>query len=136
MDGSLLGVLDARDNTDGSGVDLRCTARINDARRNARAGHILFNGKIFTAEGQQFVEALTIQGDRIAAVGNSEQIRKLAGSPTRLIDLRGRVVIPGLNDAHNHIRIRPANRVDPQFTGRGSLACKLIRFDSTPTFCC
>jgi predicted amidohydrolase YtcJ len=78
---------------------------------------ILFNGKIFTAERQQFVQALAIQGDRIAAVGNSEQIRKMAGSLTKLIDLRGRVVIPGLNDAHNHMRIRPANWVDLQFTG-------------------
>ncbi len=78
---------------------------------------ILFNGKIFTAEGQQFVEALAIQGDRIAAVGDSEQIRKLAGSLTKLIDLGGRNVIPGLNDAHNHMRIQPAGLVDLQFTG-------------------
>jgi predicted amidohydrolase YtcJ len=78
---------------------------------------ILFNGRIFTAEGQQFVEALAIQGDRIAAVGDSEQIRRLAGPLTGLIDLRGRVVIPGLNDAHNHMRIRPANWVDLQFKG-------------------
>ena len=78
---------------------------------------ILFNGKIFTAERQRFVQALAIQGDRIAAVGDSEQIRKMAGSLTKLIDLRGRAVIPGFNDAHNHMRIRPANWVDLQFTG-------------------
>jgi predicted amidohydrolase YtcJ len=78
---------------------------------------ILFNGKIFTAERQQFVQALAIQGGRIAAVGDSEQVRKMAASPTKLIDLGGRVVIPGLNDAHNHMRIRPANWVDLQFTG-------------------
>jgi predicted amidohydrolase YtcJ len=56
---------------------------------------ILFNGKIFTAERQQFIQALAIQGDRIAAVGDSDQIRKLAGSLTKLIDLHGRVFIPG-----------------------------------------
>src|SRR5580698_293810 len=78
---------------------------------------ILFNGKIFTAERQRFVQALAIQGDRIAEVGHSEQIRKMAGSLTKLIDLRGRAVIPGFNDAHNHMRIRPANWVDLQFTG-------------------
>jgi predicted amidohydrolase YtcJ len=78
---------------------------------------ILFNGKIFTAEGRQFVQALAIHGDRIAAVGDSEQIRKLAGSLTKLIDLGGRNVIPGLNDAHNHMRIRPADLVDLQFNG-------------------
>jgi predicted amidohydrolase YtcJ len=78
---------------------------------------VLFNGKIFTAAGQQFVQSLAIQGDRIQAVGNSAQMRKLAGSSTKQIDLGGRTVIPGLNDAHNHMRIRPANLVDLQFTG-------------------
>jgi predicted amidohydrolase YtcJ len=78
---------------------------------------ILFNGKIFTAEGQEFVQALAIQEDRIEAVGDSAEIRKLAGSSTRQIDLGGRTVIPGLNDAHNHMRIRPAGLVDLQFTG-------------------
>jgi predicted amidohydrolase YtcJ len=77
---------------------------------------ILFNGKIFTSDGKQFVEALAIQGDRIEAVGDSEQIHKLAGSLTKQIDLGGRTVIPGLNDAHNHMRIRPADLVDLQFT--------------------
>ena len=57
---------------------------------------ILFNGKIFTAERQQFVQALAIQGGRIAAVGDSEPVRKMAGSPTKLIDLGGRVVIRSL----------------------------------------
>jgi predicted amidohydrolase YtcJ len=78
---------------------------------------ILFNGKIFASDGKQFVEALAIQGDRIEAVGDSEQIHKLAGSSTKQIDLGGRTVIPGLNDAHNHMRIRPADMVDLQFTG-------------------
>jgi hypothetical protein len=76
---------------------------------------ILFNGKIFTAAG--FVQALAIQGDIIEAVGNSAQIHKLAGSLTKQIDLGGRTVIPGLNDAHNHMRIRPSDLVNLQFTG-------------------
>jgi predicted amidohydrolase YtcJ len=78
---------------------------------------ILYNAKIFTAEGRQFVEALAIHGDRIEAVGDSARIRKLAGSSTKQIDLGGRTVIPGLNDAHNHMRIRPADSVDLQFAG-------------------
>jgi predicted amidohydrolase YtcJ len=76
---------------------------------------ILFNGKIFTSEGNQFVEALAIQGDRIEAVADSTQIRRLAGSLTKQIDLGGRTVIAGLNDAHNHMRIRPADLLDLQF---------------------
>lgn len=77
---------------------------------------VLFNGKIFTSEGKGFVEAIAIQADRIEAVGDSAQIRKLASSSTVQIDLGGRTVIPGLNDAHNHMRIRPADLVDLQFT--------------------
>lgn len=77
---------------------------------------ILFNGKIFTSDGKQFVEALAIQADRIEAVGNSAAIRKLAGSSTKRIDLGGRTVIPGLNDAHNHMRIHPADLVDLQLS--------------------
>src|ERR1700691_2088819 len=76
---------------------------------------ILFNGKIFTAEGQEFVQALAIQEDRIEAVGDSAEIRNLAGSSTRQVDLGGRTVIPGLNDAHNHMRIRPADLVELEF---------------------
>jgi predicted amidohydrolase YtcJ len=78
---------------------------------------ILFNGKIFTSDGKQFAEALAIQGDRIEAVGDSERIHKLAGSLTKQINLGGRTVIPGLNDAHNHMRINPADLVDLQVTG-------------------
>jgi hypothetical protein len=78
---------------------------------------ILFNGKIFTSDGKQFVEALAIQGDHIEAVGDSERIHKLAGSLTKQIDLGGRTVIPGLNDAHNHMRINPADLVDLQVAG-------------------
>jgi predicted amidohydrolase YtcJ len=77
---------------------------------------ILFNGKIFTSDGEQFVEALAIQGDRIEAVGDSERIHKLAGTLTKQIDLGGRTVIPGLNDAHNHMRINPPDLVDLQVT--------------------
>jgi predicted amidohydrolase YtcJ len=86
---------------------------------------ILFNGKIFTAAG--FVQALAIQGDLIEAIGDSAQIHKLAGSSTKQIDLGGRTVIPGLNDAHNHMRIRPADLVDLQFTGPNPRRAELMK---------
>jgi predicted amidohydrolase YtcJ len=83
---------------------------------------ILFNGKIFTsAQSQLYVQALAVQGDRIEAVGDSEQIKRLAGPRTKLIDLDGRTVIPGLNDAHNHLGISPAGTVRLHF-GNGDPA--------------
>lgn len=64
---------------------------------------ILFNGKIFTADKNQlYVEAIAVRGNKIAAIGSNEKINSLAGSATRKIDLQGKTVIPGINDAHYH----------------------------------
>jgi predicted amidohydrolase YtcJ len=66
--------------------------------------YILFNGKIFTADPEKpGAEAIAIRGDRILSVGTSASIRKLAGPKTRVMDLEGKTVIPGINDAHDHI---------------------------------
>jgi predicted amidohydrolase YtcJ len=64
---------------------------------------ILINGKIVTVDDQfSVVQALAIAGGRIAATGRSETIRRLAGPATRIIDLKGRTVVPGLIDNHAH----------------------------------
>ncbi len=76
---------------------------------------ILFNGKIFTSDAAHpYVQALAIRGERIVATGDSRKIQALAGPRTRRIDLGGRVVIPGINDAHNHLgdNVAPANAID------------------------
>lgn len=77
---------------------------------------ILYNGKIFTSvAAHPYVKALAIRGDRITATGDSAKIIALAGPKTRRIDLGGRTVIPGINDAHNHVEVSPADTVDLQF---------------------
>src|SRR5262245_19263393 len=64
---------------------------------------VLVNGKILTVDAQSSVrEALAIRDGRIVALGTSADMRKLAGAQTRLIDLGGRTVIPGLIDSHLH----------------------------------
>jgi len=64
---------------------------------------ILVNGRVLTgAPDQPITEALAITGQRIAATGASTSISRLAGTATQVIDLQGRLVIPGLNDAHIH----------------------------------
>src|SRR5205085_1093498 len=69
---------------------------------------ILYNGKIFTSDAAQTkAEAIAIRGERILAVGSTDEIKKLADSKTRLIDLQGRVVTPGFNDAHYHFSPDP-----------------------------
>jgi len=69
---------------------------------------ILFNGKVFTSDiSRPNVEAVAVKGDLISAVGSDLEIKKLAGSGTRMVDLQGRVVIPGINDAHFHFSPHP-----------------------------
>src|SRR6266478_986972 len=63
---------------------------------------ILHNAKIATNGAPSFVEAIAITAGRIAAVGKDEEILRLRGSQTRVIDGRRRTVIPGLNDSHMH----------------------------------
>ena len=69
---------------------------------------VLVNGKVFTANAQApWAQAVAITGDRITGVGDTAAINAMAASNTRRIDLGGRTVVPGFNDAHTHIRIAP-----------------------------
>jgi predicted amidohydrolase YtcJ len=62
---------------------------------------ILVNGKIVVYDGAP-AQALAVRDGSIAAIGDSRDIRALANSATRVIDLGGRTVIPGLIDSHIH----------------------------------
>src|SRR5262245_24332349 len=65
---------------------------------------ILYNGKIRTfATETSTCEALAASASRIVATGNSDDIRRLAGPDTQVIDLKGRTAIPGLTDTHVHL---------------------------------
>ncbi len=64
---------------------------------------ILVNGKILTVDHDFTVhEAVAVRGQHIAAVGSSERVRNLAGPQTKVIDLAGKTLIPGLIDSHVH----------------------------------
>jgi len=74
-----------------------------DSSRPLAADLVLINGKIITVDPNDSVaEAVAIKGDRIAAVGTTAAIRRLAGKDTRVIDLKGLTATPGLIDAHCH----------------------------------
>lgn len=64
---------------------------------------ILYNGRVLTQnERQPQASALAIGGGRLLAVGQDEEILALAGAGTTREDLGGRLVLPGLTDAHIH----------------------------------
>lgn len=64
---------------------------------------ILYNGVIWAGKGLSAnSEAIAISKGKIAAIGRNSDILSLKGPKTRLIDVQGRRIIPGINDAHDH----------------------------------
>src|SRR5688572_10984027 len=64
---------------------------------------VLTNGHIVTVDSTRpEVQAVAIAGDRIVAVGTNEEIRRLVTPSTQVIDLQGRLAIPGFIEGHGH----------------------------------
>ena len=64
---------------------------------------VMFNGKVFTVEkNMPWAEAVAVRDGKFIAVGADAEIKKLAGRDTEIIDLQGKLVLPGFNDAHLH----------------------------------
>ncbi len=83
---------------------------------------IVVNGKIVTVDDRfTIVQALAIKDKRIVAAGSNAEVRKLADANTRVIDVKGRTVIPGLIDNHSHW-IRAAEHDELRFDGVTSRA--------------
>jgi hypothetical protein len=78
-----------------------------------RADRIFVNGKIWTAdEAKPLAQALAIRGDRLLVVGSDADARALSGPDTAVVDLAGRLVVPGFQDSHLHFPGRSVNEVD------------------------
>ena len=83
---------------------------------------MLINGKVVTVDDRfTIAQALAIKGQRVVAVGSTTEIEKLKGPQTRVIDLAGRTVIPGLIDNHAHW-VRAAEHDEVRFDGITSRA--------------
>ena len=64
---------------------------------------LLTGGAVYTVDDARSVhEAVAVKDGRIAAVGPADELAHLAGSTTRVVDLEGRTVLPGFQDAHLH----------------------------------
>ena len=87
----------------GAVLAIFCAGAVTRAQQSA-PDFILTNGKIITVDEKfTIAQAVAIKGERVIAVGTSQQIGQMAGPATRRIDLRGRAVVPGLIDNHMHL---------------------------------
>ncbi len=73
------------------------------AKKEQPADLVLTNGKVVTVdENFPEAEAVAVSGDRIVAVGSAKKIKAYIGDATRVIDLEGKLAIPGFIDSHAH----------------------------------
>jgi predicted amidohydrolase YtcJ len=64
---------------------------------------VLLHGRIYTEDARRSVaEAIAVRGNSLVAVGTDQAVSALIGPQTRIVDLHGRVVLPGIIDAHTH----------------------------------
>jgi len=63
----------------------------------------IVNGKIFTANARMpYAQGVAVKGGKILAVGTAAEVKKFIGPATTILDVKGKLVIPGLIDAHTH----------------------------------
>jgi predicted amidohydrolase YtcJ len=85
---------------------------------------VLINGKVVTADERGTIhQALAVREGRIVALDSTAKIKALAGKQTRIVDLAGRTVIPGLIDSHMHaIRAALSYSTEVHWFGTASVA--------------
>jgi predicted amidohydrolase YtcJ len=93
------------------------------AAENPSADLVFLHGRIHTEDGaRRVVQGLAVRGNTIIAVGTDREISARIGPGTRTIDLAGRIVLPGIIDAHTH----------PAESAQESEKCSLSDKMSTP----
>jgi len=82
---------------------------------------ILKNAKVWTVdESRPQAEAVAVSGDRIVMVGSTREVESLQGPETQVLDLQGRRVVPGFNDAHVHFAQGGFNLLSVQLRDAGT----------------
>jgi len=96
------------------------------AQKQETADLALVNGKIFTANAKMpFAQSIAVKGGKILAVGTSAEIKKFIGPSTKVLDVKGKLVIPGLIDAHTHFS--QGGRSLASLTFRGVMAVEKVQ---------
>jgi predicted amidohydrolase YtcJ len=94
------------------------------ANASSHAADMVFvGGRVFLADDANTVaQALAVRDGRVLAVGTDAEVRRLAGPSTEVIDLQGRLVTPGFNDAHIHFGAGGRGLLEVDLLGTTSLA--------------
>jgi predicted amidohydrolase YtcJ len=100
-----------------------------DKTKMGPADAIFINGNIWTGTtvaspttAVPRAQAIAVKGDRILAIGTNQEIRKVTGAKTTVVDLGGRFVMPGFNDAHLHLSGGGFEKMQVDLVGTKSLA--------------
>lgn len=87
------------------------------------ADYVFRHGKVVTVDADfRIAQAIAVRGNRILAVGTDQEIAALIGPRTRVIDLAGRTLVPGLIDSHLHASMGAANEFAVSLRGVRSIA--------------
>lgn len=93
------------------------------AGQTEKADLIIKNAKVFTAnDAGPWAEAVACKSGKIIAVGTERDIAKFAGPATKVLDVQGRLVIPGLIDAHTHFSSGGRSLISLSFRGVNTIA--------------
>jgi len=99
----------------------------------ADSGHaelVLTGGEVYRVDAaRSWAQAVAVKDGRIAAVGTDARMRELVGPGTEVIDLRGRMVLPGFQDAHAHVSGGGLERAQCDLSGAQGLdeCLRLVR---------
>src|ERR1043165_8791852 len=73
-----------------------------EAAASPAADLVLRGGRVWPGKGRPAATAIAVKDGRVAALGSDADVQPLIGPRTRVVDLHGRLVVPGFNDAHVH----------------------------------
>jgi predicted amidohydrolase YtcJ len=79
---------------------------VNEKRPEAQttADVVFKNGNVYTVNSRRpKAEAVAVKADRIVFVGSNIEAQRYVGKSTRVVDLQGKTVVPGMTDAHQHL---------------------------------
>jgi predicted amidohydrolase YtcJ len=109
-------------------LSLAASVWAQNAPDKPKADLIFTHGNIYTGTldatsmvAGQRAEAIAVRGDRILAVGTRDEVLKTKGPDTKIVDLGGRFVMPGFNDAHVHLAHAGQEKMSVNLVGAKTL---------------